>query len=348
MNWNHPSIKTLINETDNDDPIVAIRNRARNLVLKAFELGWEGPPFNPSFLAKLLKIDVLPNDSIIDSRIITLQNKYLQIEYNPFQKPERINFSLSHEIGHALFSDCRDSIRNRETERNVNNWELEFLCNVAASEILLPYAYFSEEVNKVELTIEELIKISNKYNASLEAIFLRVTEVSEKPCAVIFGHFGSEKKIILDYFKTSKLFHYFNVQKDLIIPKNSVAYECISPGWTSRGIEKWQSFKNEELKLYCIGLSHLKKEKKQRVAIFLVPVEIGDNSKDNKIIIEYGDATKPRGSGNKIIAQIVNTSGAMGFGFGKSLSKNYPIVKKKLDEWKINKKEFKLGNTNFF
>jgi hypothetical protein len=65
-----------------------------------------------------------------------------------------------------------------------------------------------------------------------------------------------------------------------------------------------------------------------------------------KVILEFGDATKPRGPGKKIIAQVVNSSAAMGFGFGKALAKNYPIVKDKLKEWHANKAEFQLGNTN--
>ncbi len=46
-----------------------------------------------------------------------------------------------------------------------------------------------------------------------------------------------------------------------------------------------------------------------------------------------------------IIAQVVNSYGALGFGFGLSLAKNYPVIKKKLEEWKSNKEDFILGNS---
>src|SRR5690606_21035207 len=46
-----------------------------------------------------------------------------------------------------------------------------------------------------------------------------------------------------------------------------------------------------------------------------------------------------------IIAQVVNTSAALGIGFGKSLSKNFPEVKSKLKSWKEKKVDWRLGNS---
>ncbi|MGA2667980.1 MAG: ImmA/IrrE family metallo-endopeptidase [Ignavibacteria bacterium] len=342
MNWKNKSILRLIDETGEIDPVSAIRERARRLVIEAFEKGWEGPPYNPIDLAKLLNVEIIPNDSVNDARIVGFKKNQFKIEYNPFQNPNRINFSIAHEIGHTLFSDCDEEIRNRELNNNFD-WELEFLCNVAASEILLPYASFSNEANNCDLTIESLIDISNKYKASLESVFLRFTEVVDKPCGVIIGAFKKENSIIVEYFKASR-FLKLEIPKKFRIPSHSKVYESKRPGWTSRNIEEWDIFKGQKLTLYSIGLTPLKKDMTQRVGIFLVPNESNLTNQENKIILEFGDATKPRGEGKKIIVQIVNTYAGMGLGFGKSLSKNYPLVKKKLDEWKTNKTNFKLGN----
>ena len=80
-------------------------------------------------LAEILGIPVSPNESIQDARIIPF-NTGFQIEYNPIQKRSRINFSISHEIGHFLFPDCAHSIRNRE--KKSFDKELELLCDIAA------------------------------------------------------------------------------------------------------------------------------------------------------------------------------------------------------------------------
>lgn len=342
-NWKHKSILKLIEESHNDDPIKAIRERARNLVLKAFEEGWQGPPYNPIELSEILKLEIIPNDSVTDARTTSPKENHFKIEYNPFQNPNRINFSLAHEIAHTLFSDCEEEVRHREEERTFN-WELEFLCNIAASEILLPYASFSNEANSCELKIESLLEISKKYKASLESVFLRFTEVVDKPCGIMIGTFKSENSIEIDYYKPSRNLS-LNVNKGYKVPNNSSAYEIKAPGWTAREEENWKIFQSEKFMVYSIGLPPLKRDTKNRIGIFIVPSIYSFDEQKNKIFLENGDATKPRGSGIKIIVQLVNSYGALGMGFGKSLSKNYPIVKQKLEEWKNKKKNFVLGNS---
>lgn len=342
--WKHKSVLKLIEESGNPDPVNEIKLRARELVLKAFEFGWEGPPYSPIELAKLLHIEVTPNDSLLDARTIPSKHHF-QIEYNPYQKPTRINFSIAHEIAHTLFSDCADEIRHREDNPQQNK-QLEQLCNIAAAEIQLPYAAFSNDANNTDLSIESLIQLATKYKASLESVFIRYTEVIDKPCAILIAIFQTDNKIVVDYSITSK---YFNVKipDGFEVPLNSNAYECTTPGWTARETVKWEIFKDEECNIYSIGISSYKRDKRPRVGILVVPKKVNPKSEeDDRIILEYGDATKPRGNGTKIIAQVVNTSGGLGIGFGKSLSKNYPIVKQGLERWSKNKSEFQLGNSN--
>lgn len=344
-NWNHKSVIRLIKESGNPDPFDEIRKRARELVLIAFEQGWEGPPYNPIELGKFLNIDIIPNDSVADAKILPLSKRHFQIQYNPFQRPTRINFSIAHEIAHTLFSDCEDEIRNREEDPKINR-QLEQLCNTAAAEIQLPYAVFSNDAKMIKPSMEGLIELATKYKASLESVFIRYTEVIDMPCAILIGTFHSKSKIIIDYYKASR---YFNLQlpDNFEIPSNSKVYECTSPGWTSRESNNWDIFDKEEYNIYSIGISSYRRDNKARVGILILPSHQQTKSiSEDKIVLEYGDATKPRGGGVKIIAQVVNTSGGLGFGFGKSLSKNYPLVKEKMLEWKSNKSEFVLGNTN--
>jgi hypothetical protein len=343
--WKHKSVIKLLVESQNSDPIEEIRVRARNLVLQGFGMGWSGPPFSPIDLAGLLGLDIIPNDSVMDAKLVPLKKNQMQIQYNPFQKPSRINFSIAHEIAHTLFSDCEEEVRNREDDP-IANRELEQLCNIGAAEIQLPYAVFSNDANKIEPTIEGLLELSSKYEASLESVLIRYTEVVAKACGLLIGVLQEEGKIEVDYWKSSRTFP-FKIDRGYIIPKTSKVYECIAPGWTSRNSERWAAFGNNELQMFSIGISSYKRDKKPRVACFFVP-QSSSNTTDpqNRIALEYGDATKPRGKGRKIIAHIVNTSGGMGIGFGKSLSKNFPCVKTGLESWALNKPAFHLGATN--
>jgi IrrE N-terminal-like domain len=343
--WVHKSVVKLMKESGNNDPVTEIKARARNLVVNALDLGWEGPPYSPIELAKLLNIDLLPNDSVTDARLIPIEKGHLQIQYNPFQKPTRINFSVAHEIAHTLFSDCEETVRNREDDPNENR-QLEQLCNAGAAEIQLPYAIFSNDANAVDPTINGLIELAGRYKASLESVFIRYAEVINKPCAILIGIFDTDSRIVIDYFKSSKYLK-IQVPDNFVVPSSSKAYECVSPGWTARETNKWEIFADENFDIYSIGISAYKRDNKPRVGILVLPTKsIEHTENSHRVFLEFGDATKPRGTGVKIIAQVVNTSGGMGIGFGKSLSRNYPIVKTELEVWVKNKNSFVLGNSN--
>lgn len=342
-NWLHRSVRKFIEESGNTDPIDEMRRRIRERVIKAFELGWEGPPFNPVQFAKFFGIEVMPNDSLIDARIVPQENCY-HIQYNPFQPPTRINFSVAHEIAHTMFSDCADSVRYRE-EKPLENRELEQLCNIGASEIQLPYAVFSHDASQADPSIDGLIDLARKYKASLEAIFLRYTEVIDIPCIVMIGIFKDDAEIVIDYYKNSK-FSEVKIPHDFIIPEYSLAYECIAPGNTSRETVNWE-FLKEPYEISSVGISPYKRDNKPRVGIIMFPQRhVNTSPEHRKIILETGDATIPGGKGKKIIAQVVNTSAAVGRGFGYSIGKKYPVVNQELQKWKKEKESFVLGGTN--
>jgi Zn-dependent peptidase ImmA (M78 family) len=347
LKWHHKSVVKLQEEYGmqyGKDPIEIIRSLSRDLVLKAFTKGWNGPPYDIIELARILGMDVMPNDMVIDARIISQSRSKYLIEYNPLQKPVRINFSLAHEIGHSLFSDCSETIRNRAKSLEDSSWELEFLCNIAAAEILLPYAKFNKDANSIPLTLDGLIYLANKYNASLEAVFIRFCEVVDKPCMVLLTQFNDKNELELQYSLRSQTSTLEDVADGFVIPKNSKAYECLKAGWTSHHMEAWKLFKGEKYRVFSIGLPPIRKHTSPRVGIFIVPEHL-DVAELSKIYMVNGDATEPRGTGNKIIAQVVNTSAGAGFGFGRAMSTKYPSSKKALSEWKEKKSSFKLGSS---
>lgn len=343
--WKNISVATLLSSSNYDNPITAIKEKARELVLKGFNYGWSGPPYSPIELAKLLAMDISPNEELPDARIIPVNSDNFRIEYNPFQRESRINFSIAHEIAHTLFPDCNLQIRNREENRGLDEWELEYLCDIAAAEILLPYATFAEEANSALLNLSSILEISNKYKASLESVFLRFCEVVDKPCAMAIAYFEDEeqKKLNLDYFKASRTLS-LNLPSNYTIPSDSKAYECLNSGWTSQGIEQWDIFSNTRYNVFGIGLPPLKKQRKQRVGLFIVP-EYYNNTIESPIYKVSGDATMPRGGGVKIIVQPLNTTGGVGFGFGRAMSTKWPESKKNIARWKESS-NFVLGATD--
>lgn len=61
--WTNQSVLAFAKETD---PVEAITNHARKVVLSAVEAGWKGPPFSPFELAQILKVPVRPHEDVYD------------------------------------------------------------------------------------------------------------------------------------------------------------------------------------------------------------------------------------------------------------------------------------------
>ncbi len=334
----------MLSESGSTDPIEEIRNRARNLVLDALAKGWGGPPFDAIELAKVLNFDMMPNESISDARTLALSDNKFRIEYNPFQKPTRLNFSICHEITHTLFTDCHEEIRNREETLTEETRELEQLCNIGASELQLPYVIFPVDANAlVDITALDLINLAKKYKSSLESLFISFVQVVDRPCAVMVCTFQDEKTVSIDYSKSSSRMA-IQIPENFVLPSDSRAYYCNIPGVTESETVRW-AFMDEDYDVYYVGISSIRKDNRARLAAIIVPNRGRGKIQHRRINIEIGDATKPRGEGNKIIAQVVNTGAGLGAGFGKALSKNYPDIKDFLKTWKEKKIDFRLGNS---
>lgn len=351
--WNDESVVKLIEKYGTQgekNPINLIRETARELVLKSFTKGWQGPPFDMVKLAELEGILVSPNSNVLDGRIIPQARGKYQIEYNPNQSRNRINFSIAHEIAHTFFPDCRDKVRNRYSKESIqleNNWELEFLCNVAASELLLPYAEFSREANSLPLNLETIKFLASRYNASIESVFLRFTEVVDAPCTVAIASYGMNGKLTIEYSKPSKESN-LKFETGYQIPISSIAYKCIRPGvegFTYPGSS--EEYDNKGYSIFAIGLGALKHSTGLRVGIFFIPTEKADLP-EKLIRTVNGDATQPQGDGKKLIIQMVNSSASVGSGFGRAMTKAYPESKLKLQNWKNNRSDFRLGKIQTF
>src|SRR5690349_4117995 len=135
IQWTNKSVLTLAKGAD---PIGVIEKLARDLVLQARDAGWQGPPFNPVAIADLLKIPVEANAEVSDARIFATESG-LRIQFNPTRARERVRFSIAHELAHTLFPDVAKEIRNRGGNKAAaDDWQLEMLCNLAASEFVMP------------------------------------------------------------------------------------------------------------------------------------------------------------------------------------------------------------------
>ena len=345
--WTNKSVQPF---ADAGDPVSALIDHANNVLLEAVENGWTGPPFDTFEVANLLGIAVIPCESIRDARLVALSKGLYRIEYNPLQPKARIRFSIAHEIAHTFFPDCHEIVRNRAPKHEIegDEWQLEMLCNIIASELLMPLGSFPE-IGHSEFSIDNLLRLRTRFQVSTEAVLLRFLKLSRIPCAVFAasGQQGSSTVLRIDYIRCANGWQ-LPFKSSWKIPSNSVVNECESIGFTAKGTEVWDSVVGE-MQIECVAIPSYPGSDRPRVVGLLAPT---DAEKMDIPTIQYldGDATSPRGDGNRIVAHVVNdATPRWGGGFAKVVSRTWPNAQQDFISWaKQNQNRLNLGNNCLF
>lgn len=343
--WTHPSVTALSPEAD---PIADIAERARTTVYHAIEAGWTGPPFDPFLLADYMEIPLIARDDIKDARTVPIAGSRVQTEYNPNRPRARVRFSVAHELAHTLFPDCRERVRNRVSREHMqeDDWQLEMLCNIAAGEFLMPIGSFPELKEEV-LSIDNLLRIRDAYDVSSEAVLLRFSRITSHPC-VVFAASRREAGELNGPYNIDYAIHPTEWDSGLrsgtVLPDDSVIRECTAIGFTAKGDELWPPAK-ETLHIECVGVSPYPTRSYPRVVGIALP-KTGKRPVKCEITYLKGDATEPRGNGNRIIAHIVNDKASTwGAGFARVVRNKMPAVQDDFTHWAtVHKHLFRLGN----
>jgi hypothetical protein len=342
--WSNPSILQFAGKSD---PIGLITRKAREAVLGAIQAGWQGPPFDPFKLASLLQIPTIPREDVLDARIVSTGSQGLQIEFNPNRPRGRVRFSIAHEIAHTLFPDCIESTRNRgqRPATRDDDWQLELLCNIAASEFLMPAG--DEIDSKAPVTIDNLLRLQKQFDVSTEAMSIRLAKVTLEPCTVIAAARIADAESMpayrIDYTIPSRT-SIIELPRGLEI-QDTVFSQCTAVGYTAKGRERVTN-KFPELYLECVGIPPYPGRNYPRV------IGIARHGSSRTIVASSlvslrGNALDPRGTGPWIIAQIVNDKTPnWGAGFARAVRNRYPSVQKDFREWaSMNPDNLSLGNT---
>ena len=156
--YSHNSVVRLIecHQHISQDPAEIIRNLVRNELAEAKNSGWSGPPFNPRILASIMGIECQESKELTyseDAELHPTNAKTLVIRYNPDRPRTRQNFSIAHEISHTLFPEYRNQYKtyHKISKFDPDN-EVEFLCDIGASEIILPTPEFDIDVSQRNIT----------------------------------------------------------------------------------------------------------------------------------------------------------------------------------------------------
>lgn len=323
----------------NRDPIEGITELARKVVLEALENGWSGPPYDPFLLAEMRKIRLVPSQEVLDARTTASAAGVFTTEFNPDKPRERVRYTIAHEIAHTLFPDCAHAVRHRGFHDDMapDNWQLETLCNIAASEILMPFGTLKKEETD-EVTVNVIGSLRKKYEVSPEAALWRLTHLTDRACLAFAARRDASGRYAIDYTVPSRFWKQNiswkqNIGRGFLLPKTTKAHECTAMGYTTvKSPEKWFPAFGEWLVEY-LGIPPYPGELFPRVLGIASPfVEQTQDVSEIKVI--KGNALKPRGEGNRIIVQLVNDRArTWGAGFAKNVRKRWPEVQVRFTEW---------------
>jgi len=332
-----------------NDPLDAIRRRAREVALQAMDRGWSGPPFDPIALSGLMNIPVFPRADIRDARTVPRGDSGLCVEYNPTRPRGRVRYSIAHEIAHTLFADCAESIRNRSAHHELegDEWQLEALCNIAAAEFLMPVGSMQTELVK-HVSIDRALEMRNQFDVSTEAILIRLAYVSERPFAVFvtsrIERGPREGRYRIDYAIPSRSWP-MRLALCQLPPVESVVKQCTAIGYTAKSDETLPS--GDKVHLECVGIPPYPGSFYPRVAGLMT----GTPGDEGDLTTTYlkGNALDPRGNGQKVIVHVVNdaTPNWGGRGFAVGIKQKWPTAQRAFRDWVTeNRGNLKLGNVH--
>lgn len=342
IKWTNSSVKAFAKD---EDPVTAIEQAARALVLKAREQGWEGPPFNPLRIAEMLNVQIEANSSVADARLVAT-GIGPKIEFNPQQPRERVRFSIAHEIAHLLFPDWSEQIRNRGGDKTADDWQLEMLCNLAASEFVLPIGSLLSTADIPP--IEDLMRQRREYDVSTEAYLIRLAKISQQPIGIFVASpivsEGGRRHYKVNYFISSPTAPKVRLA-GTPIPHDSIVHQCTAMGYTDRSVETWLI--GSPTQLECVGLTAYPGSVYPRVA-GLVRFDRA-LEKHLPIRVLHGNVLEPRGGDTKIVCQLVNDKATRwGGGVARKIAKRFPGAEESYGEQVMTiPQRDRLGRTIF-
>ncbi|MFN3149861.1 ImmA/IrrE family metallo-endopeptidase [Bremerella sp.] len=151
----------------------------------------DGPSVNVEALASFRSIKLVPEPPSFseDAELVPNPDGRVRMRVNRDRPATRQRFSIGHEVGHTLFPGYETQVQCRKPR--TRDWHdpsdvLEYLCDVASSEFLLPLERFQADLYAEKVSAERLLLLAGRYNASPEATIRRFIDLADGPTAAVF------------------------------------------------------------------------------------------------------------------------------------------------------------------
>jgi hypothetical protein len=192
------------------------------------------PPIDVDLVASSLGIDAVIRDPALDSAgcLVTVDGRVIA-KVRATDTPRRQRFSVCHELSHTFFPGYHLTTQYRchPGSSRPTATDIEALCDVAASELLLPRQPFQVDVEEAPFGINGLVEVADRYEASLEAAGHRVMTLTRDDLAFLVLEVGqkpseagtaAEPKLRVRSAHTSTRAAWPFMPRDKSVPDNSV------------------------------------------------------------------------------------------------------------------------------
>ena len=153
------------------------------------ELGITEPPTDVEMVASWLGIDgvVVDHDLPASGCLLQRDDGVFEIRVKASDPITRQRFTIGHECAHTFFPGyaTRPQHRCSPREQPTDRRGIEGLCDIAASEILLPSRLFSPDAGEGAFGFTGLEDLAHRYKASLEATARRYVDARPESTALL-------------------------------------------------------------------------------------------------------------------------------------------------------------------
>lgn len=364
--WTNESVGTF---AGGDDPLDKIVTVSRRVMAAAADSGLDGPPFDPFKLAELLGLGLRARDDVADARVSSQTvgvrrspeaplsefvpaAASLVLEYNPTRPRGRVRYNVAHEIAHTFFADVAEATRHRTGAGAVpqyggdDSWQLELLCNVAASELLMP-ADAVAGIADIDPDIDFIMAQRQRFDVSTEALLRRLATATARPLAVLATSRvvdTASSALRVEYVANARAFALPAV-RGAQIHADSVLGACTAVGQTVRGN---LALAGQRLRVQAVGSPGYPGRSLPRVLAICEPADAPTVS-NPQLRYVTADVTRPDAKGPVVVAHLTNdASRAWGRqGVARALSTRFPEVAHSYHYWTISSPDhLRLGQVH--
>lgn len=189
-------------------------------------------PISLNNLTKFLKIKTKSNNSLQKDALLFIKNDHFTIEFKNSHNWRRQRFTIAHEIFHVVLFDIFSNIIDfNQTDLK----KVEYICNLGASEILVPKSALIEDLKNQKISMNLINQMVEKYKVSRPVILRKINQTYPNKSIYIWRKYARKEKDNIEY----RVFRAFQTYT------KSLKYPYIPLGCTTKHLSIPQIFEQK-------------------------------------------------------------------------------------------------------